>query len=651
MLYIAKETSKTQPATLAFKDRGLTLTQARISDVVITGKARQVQIAHSGYKESIEAFLFATATVKKCLTDGSVYTIPDSYVPTVPLAMPQVIFRPAKKLTEAHLKVLSEKLESQGLQRVDVGKGEPSYTLAAPLYKTIAFALPPMCAASAAFIDSHAQMEAAVLACRLYQCVDLFLATNTYYFKPSDFVGEHAGAGQTGIAARSEGRVNAYWYREGVDEENASPHKSRKGDDGKAIKTDVALGEPIDLTPDRVGYVCLQDIVHVAKPSPLPSSTNWGPPQAVPFVSGLLFPFFPGMLVPDAAGLRELSLQFLRNMGDSKMLPKDAFVAFRKVSGTYASTPQGIIMCHVLKGVELALQCQSVLYLLFDGGKYMGFTLLGTEFDVFLHGKWHSPLSASELRSELRGLRTHDQSLADLSKRLESCAYRNGYVPMTPIKIVTCGDIGDLLSKLDLDAKDHDADEEELSEILSRINFSTLPMTFKPANIALSLQYLTGAVPFPEDAYFHIPLKNWDNLGTLEYRVFAQYGPRGFSLRNVKGTEMLIPKDLKDKNLFEEKDEKNAFVYPKFIVGEKVISQCMTDWEGLREKRSMKMDFVERAAGSRNHIFPRDQFKTIWDALVQGVVNGVIGTKPVAADKKRPHAVAFGEGSFNPDLF
>jgi len=64
--------------------------------------------------------------------------------------------------------------------------------------------------------------------------------------------------------------------------------------------------------PGKTGWV-VSDLVLHAKPSPLPSSINIGPVSACPNFPGLLFPYFPGMIIQDkiserAQGHRNLML-------------------------------------------------------------------------------------------------------------------------------------------------------------------------------------------------------------------------------------------------------------------------------------------------------------------------------------------------------
>jgi len=47
---------------------------------------------------------------------------------------------------------------------------------------------------------------------RLYQCVDLFLATNTYYYKKSDFEGDKQNTWKRGFGMLAEARVDNWFY-------------------------------------------------------------------------------------------------------------------------------------------------------------------------------------------------------------------------------------------------------------------------------------------------------------------------------------------------------------------------------------------------------------------------------------------------------
>lgn len=666
MLFLAKETSKSLPASMAFKQRNLNLAQARVSELVCTAKPTQTQIAYSGYKDNLEAFLFATATQRKVTTEGSVYSIPDSWVPKLPLAYPRVIVRFARQQTPEMIRLFEEKMAEFGTLKVAVGKGPSSYTIERPTMKILQEILPTVCSPTGAYVDGHAQLNAAKAILPVYRCIDLFLATNTYDYKlpsleyPANDKGGSvftAPSAQNSIGVLTEFRIpDSNYWRDGFNDKGPARKRSRIPDKGGKKK--FHKDEPDDITPALATQAVAEDIVLVAKPSPLPSSYNFGSPEDVPEKHGLVFPYFNGMMASDSAGLRELiSDLFFRNLGDSDNIPKAAFQDLRSNIGTVANTPEGVQLGHVLYGVKLALETQTILFLLFDGSRYLGFCLLGEHFSILLHGKWHEPLSPDELAEELATMKTHDQTLKDLADRIKRCKLSSAGEGMDiDIELHTCTDVANALSRIEFpegdDAKGHEKDEEEVAAILARLNFRPQYLTFKPDNIARSIRYLLEDEPVPADLHFWIPLKAWRNIGTKEYRIFAQYGPRSFSLRNSKGDELLIPKVATEADPMTEMEDGKP-KYPKFLVGEKPVAQCMTDWRALVETGKMRMDYKERAAGSRNHVMSRDVFAGIWEALKKGAVDGKLRVKGTSdnAAKKRKADDAFGKGEISAALF
>lgn len=647
MIYISKQCTKSTPCATAFKQRGLnTLTQAKISDVVIAGKATEPQFAYGGYKNNIEAFLFATATQQRVMTMNDQYPIPHTYLPTIPLGLPQTIVRFKEKPDAAMIVKIESKFENRGFEKVVLGKGEPTYTIKRPEFNDFTI-FHAVCSTKAAHVDSHAQLDSALLSLRLYQCVDLFLRTNTYEYKSGETFDRTTRASGRGVHERYEARSAGSFYRQGYNKDS-EPHKRLRGDPGVArIRIDDMEVE--DLTPGYDTVASGQNLVFVAKPSPIPASkTCWGSPSEVPFKSGMLFPYFEGMLVPDAAGLRELVVNhFFRCLGDKDTSAHDAYKKLRTEIGTFANTPQGICMAHILKGISLALDTQTMLYLLFDNEKYLGFTLMGECFRVFFNGAWHLPSEAELLRTELATLSTHDQTLVQLVERLKLCVGKDGDALQIDDEDLptTTSDVLDLLSLVDV-TNNGGQDEKDLGAIIARLHFPLDFLSFRPANVAQSIRYLFGIDKLPEGVNSFIPLKDWSLCGTREFKVFAMYGPRSFSFRNVKGDEIRIPQDLTESNAFDAKLPEGQYKYAKYIVGEKPVNTCILEWRTFVTSGKMRMDFAERAAASRNHVYPRSQFECIWKELLNAGVGGFL---KVERDEKEVAAVGpsgskFGEG-------
>jgi len=357
------------------------------------------------------------------------------------------------------------------------------------------------------------------------------------------------------------------------------------------------------------------------------------------------------MLSPDSAQIRQIVGQhFFRNLGSSTVNDKDAYKAFRASIADVSSSKAGIILSHVVTGVDLALNTQTQLFLIFDNEVYLGFALLGEEFSVFCNGVWTQPLDAIKLREELQTLQTHDKTLEDLISRLRLCVDDSGdSLAFEDDHARTMSGLADILAKIKV--RDDYDDVKDISQILARLSFPTSYKTFRPANLKWVVESLTlqKDQPFPDDVPFHIPLQGWKDIDKKEYKVLASFGPRGPSFRgSPRGVELNIAK-FGEEDIFERRNENGGLVYDKLVVGEKVVREAVKDWKELVSKRSMRMEFAERQAGSRNHVFKAENLKTIWDALKAASQAGCFDRQDVVVDAapKRSYVVAFGTGSLD----
>jgi hypothetical protein len=498
-------------------------------------------------------------------------------------------------------------------------------------------------------VEEVAQLEAAVYSLRIFQCVDLFLRTNTYAYKGDD-VEAPKGMLKRGIQSIVEGRTNSYWYRTGYTKDSKVPRMVTEPSVRIGEKEDHPE-EPVDLTPNLDGELAMASVVLVAKPSKLPATTSYGAPSDVPFGPGLLFPYFPGLLSGDSAGFRELvSKLFYRNLGSTGKDLKAAFKDFRAGIGSFPTTSSGKILTHVLKGIELALSTQSHLFLLIEAETYHGFCLLGEKFSVFAHGKWDRPLPAEDLRAELMSIRSHSASLRAVLEALGGVVDGNGdNIIVEESSIETAAGLADALSRVDISEKEEDV--EKLRVAMRTLSFPTKFRTFKPQYIVEAISYLVGQESFPEEIPIYLGT-DWSKMGTVEYKAFAMFGPRGFSFRNATGTEIKVPK-TGEHDPFNQRHEDGKYVYPRLILGEKSIAACISEWEAFVSRGAIKMDLSERASGSRNRVFTEKSRDLIWGKLVEVRTQGLvgIGKEVVPAAEKRSHDVAFGKADFDSITF
>lgn len=638
MIYICAQTSKTNPSTNDFIGRGLAkYTVSPVSNVALFGVPHQKQLAYSGYKDNIEAFIYATATKQKVLCTAPHFPIPSDYIPTYPDIFPRTLFGLARKTEPTGIAKMVLGLEKEKISVVVTNQGQ-AYTLDKPSFRTLSTILPRIAKPIITFQAGYSQVESSMAIMRVYQCIEAFLATNTYSYKKQDFDAPSRDA-PVALGNRMTTRTTGYRYRPQYD--HLKTKKMKYTEANAALPTRVDDQELADLTPEHHGSTEIESLVLVAKPSPLPATTSYGAPSDVPFVGGLAFPYFPGMLSADSKHIRDVvGRRFFRNLGAVGTDPRDAYKAFRASVNIAAGTQEGIILSHILLGVDQALETQTQLFLLFDGGVYLGFCLLGSEFKVFCHGVWHLPLTAEQLKAELAEITTHDTTLSKLADAMGEMYTKEGTQPIvlkedidSPIKLAT------LLSSLRVTEETDKEKSQVITNLIGRLNF---PGDFRrPSadNISWAVRMLTNTEPMSSDTLIFIPRDNWAGLNTREYQILAAFGPRSISFRNSTGTEYRIPANSTESDPMssaEAKEGKRDFL----IVYEKPVRKALEDWHVLVETGRIRVHYGERAVGSRANRFLGDARDKIWRELKSARERGVIGVASEGGSRESVAAVS-----------
>jgi hypothetical protein len=624
-------------------------------------KPTSVQVAYGGYKSAIEAFVHATVVKKKTATALEAYPLPEDYIPSVPLPLPQLIVKLGSKITPTQVSKIMNSLKKENINPVDIGKGGPAFEILSPTWHTCFTKLPVVANPQCARIDYHGQVGDLQVLKPVYQFIDGFLATNTYPFKKEDFASSPEKPWEKSLGEIMEQRHHESLWRHGFGDK--APKKKRLAWSTKPESRKIDDQEEIDITPFSDTISAVVGNVYVAKPSPKPSSTSWGSPSQVPFVGGLVFPYFDGLLQYDLPGTRDLIGRYIfRCLGKSGINPKDAYKELRSCIGSVLNTPQGLILGHVLKGIELCLDSQTQLYLLFDSTEYLGFCLLGEEFSVWNHGKWVEAESAEDLRSVLRTITTSEQAVEELRVLLNKVpiAENEIRVDVTREDVENTSRLLNVLAGVNLpDDDEGKALEKEIIGLIGRCNLPSDYRAVTPENIVWAIEELTISAhqAIDPDESIYVPAGRWTDCHTKVYKVLAAFGPRSFSFRNGKGDEVKIQKvDPTQPYKFLDIDSNKNELYP-FIVYNKAIFEAVRDWKSFVNTGKVKMDFNERAGGVRAHKFWGDRKVGILKALARGLKEGQIGgtaqkesTEMVRKPKKTGGDIAIDDASLD-DLF
>jgi len=626
---LAKQSSKASPATAPFISRGLTsFTSAKLSELTIFAKPIGEQYAYGGYKQNIEAFLWATYKGTKVFTGGEEYPVGEDYIPTVPIPLPKIIIR--TNLPKDQTAKLNSIMSKVGGVKREM-KGPPVYEVSSPSFKAAITGLKSIAADNSPFIDHFCNPNAASFAARIIQCIDLFLRVQTY-----DYKGD-------------EEKMNPFYERI----EALTPHKiyypsSYLGDLGDRVlkkrrvdsagnMEDVEMEQCPKTIPDKYDALnhmkSIGGTVAVAKPSPHKSSYNHGSPSDVPFKPGFFFPYFEGMNVPDTSFIRDVvGRLFFRNLGSNTTSPKDTWKYFRMDISTFSQTDSGMITSHILAGCDMALNGQARLFLVFDVETYKGFCLLGAQFDVYIGNVCVHPLSATDLRTELSKVITREGSATQLASLL------NKYTPMgdepSANNILTSSRyLAHYLEMVnDVEDKD-DEDMEAMRRLVGKLAFQRHFQTFSPRNITAAIQSILEPES-SEEVPFFISLKDWSNIDNSVYQALARFGPNSFSFISSKGTEIQIPESIA-------KDQHVVFSPPevkgRILVYEKPLKLCIQDFDKVLRKGAVMQDEGERAAGQRAYTFWGKERSQLAEGLLlfRGIPGFCVAEGPEEKGKKR----------------
>jgi hypothetical protein len=566
---------------------------------------KEKQIAYDAYQSNIEAFVYATALKQKVITGADSYPFPAEYVSTVPLNLPATVFRFKSAPPEAVIKKILSYADSMGMEKL-VSKDNHSYIVRRPTFELVA-KLANDCTDRGVSLTGISQAKATILLMPICKFIDAFLATNTHSFKKSDFAFK---SGVDTTVMRMELRIETYWHREGYGKDKPA----QKTTESAPKRRKIADDEAADLTPYMSGTVP-HSTTAVAKPSLNPSSASWGPPQSVPGKRGILFPYFDGMLQPDAGFIRRtIHSRFFRLLGGTMADAREYWDELRDSLSISCTSEAGQVLSHVLMGIDLALQSQVQVFLLFDGNTYLGFTLLGEEFQVQYRGKWYFPRTEEHLREELATLFTHEGAINGLAEAFGKCTFGGETKLYSKDDLKTPEGILDALSGLDISEGETPPEIKEVEAMLKRLNFPGKYRSFSKDNIIWAIDTLLAKTVDLSGELIHIPLKNWTGVGTREYQILGSFGPHSFSLIDPKGDKVKIPRLPADEDYFA-KETDGKPTNPRFIVYEKDLRTSISDWKKVKAKGEVQMLFKERAAGSRAQVFKGEELSAIWNCL------------------------------------
>jgi hypothetical protein len=568
--------------------------QGPISDSPILAIALEHQLAYSGYKDNIDIFLAATALNKTFTINlPGIDIIEKHFNYTFPLDLPRVVVSFKPSVPDAFVDGLLAKGKGMVMTAVRGLKGHPRcYLVEHPLLSFLHF-VNAYVHVTGPRHEGYSQVHEALQAAKVLGMIDLYLRTNTYpaFKTDEDIINfrygiiDHPNLSEKRPAFFTEKQFSKkprYGNVTMTHDTKAGKEKEERGTwFGRESDMEVEISVPVN------------DYVMTAKASPAKDSkASWSAPKDVPSLPGLCFPYFHGMLTNDKTMLRLIpGKHFMRLFGAD---PKPSYLQYRNKVGGFASTSAGIAMSHILAGVDMSIETQTKLHLLFDGRSYLGFCLLGAKWAVQRGQQWHYPKTSAELRADLNTIRTHESSLAEVVAKLEDLDIMNS--------IDDGCDLAEALAKIDW-AKIGDEEEQRdaqrwFDERVGRLDFGTRPVNFGIDTIMATLmdiihitEPLDNHVHFPPARDYHLFLKR-------EAICLSRFGYLVPSFEIEKGIDAVRVSSL---HADKEKGDKNRKAVTKILVAMKPLSKAVQDFKIFRNLKRVFQGSSERAASYRLH--------------------------------------------------
>lgn len=620
-----------------FSLKGLdNLAPAKLSSLDITGVPLSRQVAYTQYAHNISSFLFATSIRKKVRVTGQPLGLIQSQS-RLPIAPPPVYFTLKKPISSDSSKKLIQAL-GPGASTSISGKTTIYQAPALPerMYEQIYGLCPTHFNCGREAIN-----PAGALAFRFLSVVtSTFLRTHSYpafsaETEESLMEMNSLLAGHTQLVERTI--IN----EEGEEEQNFDPTVySRTLNDlkitsGDTMDQDISPYQQKLLDAKHLIHTSGNEMVNVAKPCPKPQ-VNVGGRKDIPNLPGILFPYFQGLIQPDAVFLHKTILtHFFQLMGKTTQECQDTYTILRRGYGSLSTTKEGMEVTHLLKGISLALETQARCFVIYEMNEYKGFALLGAQFVVFNSTKWIVPGSEGELQDALSTLDPHESSVEHLILKFSELAAAGTYKgPVVANSTFSePKNLIEVFKGLDISELDDDV-VREIDQYLRGLNFmgdgywARNPQTVIDALKIITAEsntVLTRPTYFPT---IKIPIH------TKEFAALSKFGPESVSFWNEKGSIIECKPAETHVNVGGKRKAGNMDLYinmpNKILVTPKPLAVAVNDMGKVLSKGAIKIDLNERAGKYRNMCVESEEMrKSMWRELL------AIGDKAHSAKKAK----------------
>lgn len=598
-----------------------------ISSLNIQGVPLERQVAYTQYAYNISSFIFASLS-RKTITVSPRPLGSLSIISKLPLDRPTVSFTLAKQLDSDRSDKLVNNL-GPGASRTQSGKTTiyhaPSLpiaqldlvnTVSTPFFNAGRDAINPKGMKSYIFLETVIMTFLHVHSYPAFREEDPESITRFDQLLQGDFGGEYFAKEKT--TTDESGKVTK--TDRDMEDKAYTLNENRK----RVRTSDDMETDPVKTARSSIGYVSFRGNETVFSAKPVTKSLpNIGTVAEIPKSAGLVFPYFHGLIQPDAMFMNSMILRrFYQLLGSTHEKCQSTYLDIRHGVNSLATTARGMEMCHMLLGIDLALETQGRCFLIIEKNNYLGFTLLGAKFAIFANTRWFASASEEDLHTALARMDPHESAVEDMIERLGKLKASNLYHGQVNRIIFNEPEtlVGEL-AKLKVSQLEDD-DVRDLDRFVRNLNYmGTHYLSQNPQMIAEMLATLAS-----ND---HIALTRPTYLPSIKapfssrcFKVLSRFGPEAPSFWNDRGSEIVckpVDKSVVSTGGKRKIGEADVFgnMPSKLLITSKPLLIAVRDMEKVIDIGKVKMDIAERAGKYRNiSLEHEDTRKSIWKGLI-----------------------------------
>jgi len=627
-IYTARNIVGNDKTTPLFSLKGLSnIAPSTVSNLNIQGLSLERQVAYTQYSANISSFIFASLS-RKIITVSPRPLGSLAINHSLPLDPPTVSFTLMKALDSDRSDKLVNNL-GPGASRTQSGKTTIFHAPALPIQS-----LDLVNTVSTAFFNAGRDainpkgMKAYVF---LNTVIYSFLHVHSYpAFRDEDpesiTIFDQLVAGDLG------GSYHARDYKI-KDDKGTEIARTRELEDysyssienRKRVRSaDEMDDEPQKRAATSSGYISSRGIEMVFRAKPvMQSQQNIGPVSVIPKSPGLIFPYFHGLIQPDAVFMNAMILRrFYQLMGSTHEKCQSAYVELRHGVNSLATTTRGMELCHILLGIDLALETQSRCFVIIDKNKYLGFSLLGARFAIFSNTRWFAPASEEDMLLAISRMDPHESAVSDIVEKLEKLKASDHYEGLTVRSIFSePSTLVEELSKLKMNELEEE-DVRDLDRFVRNLNYmGTHYLSQNPQMISDMLATLSSTKDISLARPTYLPSIKAP-FNDRAFKLLSRFGPEAPSFWNDRGSEIVCkPVDKSVVSTGGKRKIGDSDIYGnmpvRLLITPKPLLIAVRDMNKVIETGKVKMDVRERAGKYRNISLEHEETrKSVWKGLI-----------------------------------